>query len=84
MTLLLVLLRLASYFQVMNNSEFSSLSAQLLVLQTKHRKLDDDVQELHSFPSLDQLKLQRLKREKIRLKDSIVRIKGQLIPDLDA
>ena len=68
----------------MENNESTNFAAQLLILQTKHRQLDMDIQEMHTFPFVDQFKLQRLKREKLQLKESIVTIKGYMIPDLDA
>ncbi len=46
--------------------------------------LDVEIMRLEEFPYLDQLQLQRLKRQKLRLKQNIERIKAMLIPDLDA
>ena len=68
----------------MESTEIPSLSAQLLVLQTQHRALDIEIGRLQEFPYIDQLELQRLKRQKLRLKQNIERIKALLIPDLDA
>lgn len=39
---------------------------------------------LQEFPYLDQLQMQRLKKQKLRIKQNIERIKALLIPDLDA
>ena len=60
------------------------LQAQLAALQEKHRALDAEIASLESFPYQDQLLLRRLKKEKLRLKDSIQRVRTMLIPDLDA
>ena len=68
----------------MENFEIPSLGSQLLNLRTEHRLLDVEIMRLEEFPYKDQLQLQRLKRQKLRLKQSIERIKGMLIPDLDA
>lgn len=68
----------------MENSDIPSLGTQLLVLQTEHRMLDTEIARLAEFPYVDQLQLQRLKRQKLQLKQNIERIKAQLIPDLDA
>lgn len=65
-------------------SDNESLAAELLELQERHRLLDQEIAELESFPYRDQLQLQRLKKEKLRLKDSIHRLRSMLIPDLDA
>lgn len=53
-------------------------------LVERHRMLDDRISELYRFPSQNQIMLQRLKKEKLRLKDAIERLKDELIPDLNA
>ncbi|MCP3908106.1 MAG: YdcH family protein [Oceanicoccus sp.] len=68
----------------MENSDIPSLSSQLLTLRTEHRMLDVEIMRLQEFSYIDQLQLQRLKRQKLRLKQNIERIKALLIPDLDA
>ncbi|MEE8057111.1 MAG: YdcH family protein [Pseudomonadales bacterium] len=68
----------------MENTEPPSLVSQLLALQTRHRSLDVEIGRLQGFPYIDQLQLQRLKKQKLRLKQNIQQIKGLLIPDLDA
>ncbi|MFT5577255.1 MAG: hypothetical protein ACI9WS_000004 [Paraglaciecola psychrophila] len=62
-----------------------SLSAQLLVLKTQHRALDQEIDHLQcEYPHNDQLYLQRLKRQKLRIKENILVLQSMLIPDLDA
>lgn len=56
----------------------------LLELQSRHRALDHKIAELHSYPYQNQILLQRLKKEKLRLKDSIELLKDEMIPDLNA
>ena len=56
----------------------------LLELQSQHRALDIKIQELYSFPYQNQVLLQRLKKEKLLLKDAIERLKDEMIPDLNA
>jgi len=56
----------------------------LLQLQTRHRVLDNKIAELYRFPYQNQILLQRLKKEKLRLKDTIERLKDDMIPDLNA
>lgn len=68
----------------MESTQPPTLNAQLLILQAQHRQLDVDIEHLHELPYLDQLQLQRLKRQKLLLKQNILRIKSLLIPDLDA
>ncbi|MCB1853462.1 MAG: YdcH family protein [Pseudomonadales bacterium] len=56
----------------------------LLQLQSRHRNLDTRIAELHTYPYQNQILLQRLKKEKLRLKDMIERLKDDMIPDLNA
>jgi hypothetical protein len=61
-----------------------SLEQQLANLQVRHRVLDQEIADLEAQPWQDQLQLRRLKKEKLRLKDTMQRIRTRLIPDLDA
>ena len=56
----------------------------LALMQTQHRTLDQKIIELQSRPWQNQLLLQRLKKEKLRLRESIERLKDAIIPDLNA
>ena len=56
----------------------------LLDMQTKHRALDERITEMYAYPYQNQILLQRLKKEKLRLKDAIERLKDEMIPDLNA
>lgn len=60
------------------------LAAQLVYLQERHRELDEEITRLELFPYQDQLHLRRLKKEKLRIKDTLERVRTMLIPDLDA
>ncbi len=66
------------------NETDSDLAAQLLQLQQRHRELDEEIARLEAFPYQDQLHLRRLKKDKLRTKDTLERIRTMLIPDLDA
>ena len=65
-------------------NEVITPAMRLLQLQTRHRALDNKIAELYDFPYQNQILLQRLKKEKLRLKDAIERLKDELIPDLNA
>jgi len=71
-----------------NNDEAANDAAtpamRLLELQAQHRALDNKIAELHSYPYQNQILIQRLKKEKLRLKDTIERLKDDMIPDLNA
>jgi hypothetical protein len=65
-------------------NELMTPGMQLLDMQTKHRSLDNKIAEMHGYPYQNQILLQRLKKEKLRLKDAITRLKDEMIPDLNA
>ena len=56
----------------------------LALMQTQDRTLDDKIIDLQSRPWQNQLLVQRLKKEKLRLKEAIERLKDEIIPDLNA
>ncbi len=56
----------------------------LMTLQARHRSLDEKITNLQSQPYQNQLLIQRLKKEKLRLKDVIERLRDDMIPDLNA
>ena len=60
------------------------LRARLAELRREHRALDRKIAELSENPLADQLRLRRLKKEKLRLKDEIARIEDRLYPDIIA
>jgi hypothetical protein len=65
-------------------NEVLTPAMRLMELQSQHRALDMKIQELYSFPYQNQVLLQRLKKEKLLLKDAIERLKDEMIPDLNA
>ena len=60
------------------------LRIRLGVLKREHRDLDDAIHALEASARADQLTLRRLKKQKLALKDQIVKIEDQLIPDIIA
>lgn len=61
-----------------------SISSQILVLQTEHRQLDIMIRDLEARPHVDRLEIQRFKKQKLKMKELIERLRAELIPDLDA
>ena len=49
-----------------------------------HRDLDYLIDRLQHDSSVDQLRIRRLKKRKLLLKDMITTLESELIPDLDA
>ena len=68
----------------MTQEDERELQAELARLQQEHRDLDAAIDALHHSPAPDLLRLQRLKKRKLMLKDQIARLESQLIPDLNA
>jgi hypothetical protein len=60
------------------------LSIRLEVLRREHRDLDAAIHALEETGRPDQLTLRRLKKQKLSLKDQIVKMEDQLIPDIIA
>ena len=60
------------------------LRRRLAELETEHRDLDDVIARIAETPVYDQLRVQRLKKRKLRLKDEIARIRALLVPDIIA
>lgn len=52
-------------------------------MREEHRTLDDTIASLHT-DSADHLQLARLKKRKLALKDEILWIENQLMPDIIA
>jgi hypothetical protein len=68
----------------MTVQEFDPIRSQIAELRIEHRDLDDAIHRLAEDPAADQLRLTRMKKRKLRLKDTIARLESRLIPDLDA
>ena len=60
------------------------IKGKLETLRIEHRDLDEVIDRLIEKPPFDQLQLQRLKKRKLGLKDQILRLESQLIPDIIA
>lgn len=53
-------------------------------LRVEHRDLDRVIAELAGDPAVDQIMLKRLKKRKLMLKDMIMQLESDRIPDLNA
>lgn len=60
------------------------LKVELEVFKQEHRDLDEAIHALVERGKNDQLTIQRLKKQKLRLKDIISRIEDRLTPDIIA
>jgi hypothetical protein len=53
-------------------------------LRIEHRDLDEVIHHLIDTRHSDMMRIQRLKKRKLKLKDMIAKLESELIPDLDA
>lgn len=60
----------------------AELRARLLELRQRHMDLGAAVDALEGTPTPDQLQIARLKKQKLALRDQIVKLESQLTPDL--
>jgi len=66
----------------MNDIEEQKLK--LEELRTEHRDMDDIIARISEAVPFDQLQIQRLKKRKLVLKDQILMIENELLPDIIA
>lgn len=62
----------------------AELRERLIELKQEHHDLDAAIDDLTARGAADQLRLRRLKKRKLQLKDNIARLESRLIPDIDA
>ena len=60
------------------------LKAKLAELELEHRDLDAVINTLMGQTDFEQIKVGRLKKRKLALKDQITSLRGKLIPDIIA
>ncbi len=66
------------------SDEKTRILAQLEQLKIQHRDLDVAIESLEEVTTADQLRLRRLKKQKLQLKDEITLIEDKLLPDIIA
>lgn len=60
------------------------MEKELEELRQQHKHIDSSIKALAETPFPDQLKLMRLKREKLRIKDAIYQLEEVMYPDIIA
>lgn len=68
----------------MMQEEQEEMRKMLEELKTEHRDLDVVLQQLAEASPIDFLRLQRMKKRKLFLKDSISKIESMMLPDIIA
>ena len=68
----------------MSEDRVAALEAKLAQLEIEHSDLDASILALQLQAHVDQIRLQRLKKRKLALKDQIAKLRSELMPDLPA
>ena len=64
--------------------DLSEIKQLIQELSLKHSDIDNSITIMQAADFVDQLKLKRLKKIKLALKDEIILLKSKLIPDIEA
>jgi hypothetical protein len=78
------MVRAAKSTMVMIDQDNNEYALELAQLQQEHRDLDAAIEALHESPAPDLLRLQRMKKRKLQLRDRISFIEDQITPDIIA
>lgn len=66
------------------SSDAEQVRARVIELEIEHRDLDVAIGRLDESANRDELQLRRLKKRRLHLKDQILRLRMQLVPDIPA
>lgn len=58
------------------------LKHQLDKLTQEHRELDQMIERMMNERIVNQIAVMRLKKRKLLIKDQIIRVRGQMLPDI--
>jgi hypothetical protein len=73
-----------SFPQILPSRNTPAIEARLVELKQEHRDLDLAIEALLGTPCHDELRLKRMKKRKLLLKDQIAFLEAQLHPDISA
>jgi hypothetical protein len=68
----------------MNKEEEEAIRRDLLQLRQEHRDLDAEIEAIVQSGRIDTIRIQRMKKRKLVLKDRIAALEDQLLPDIIA
>lgn len=60
------------------------LAVRLRAMRQEHQDLDDAISALEHTPGYDQLRVMRMKKAKLQLRDEMTRLEDQMRPDIIA
>lgn len=64
------------------DEEMEAIRQALIELQSEHRDLDEIIHRLGQETLIEEMKIKRLKKRKLQLKDQISLLENKLIPDI--
>lgn len=62
--------------------EIDAMCLELAELKREHRRLDETILQLLNSTMIEELKIKRLKKQKLHLKDRITQLEDNIIPDI--
>ncbi|MCF6199399.1 MAG: DUF465 domain-containing protein [Hyphomicrobiaceae bacterium] len=68
----------------MDEQDGNGLQSSLTTLKLEHRQIDEEIRQLLEAVESDQLKISRMKKKKLTLKDEIRQLEDRLMPDIIA
>ena len=68
----------------MDEKKDNELRNTLNALKLQHRQIDEEIHRLIASAEADQLKISRMKKQKLTLKDEILQLEDRLMPDIIA
>lgn len=66
----------------LTEEELNNIRKRVIELKLEHRDLDDAIEVMIATGAFEELKIKRMKRRKLQLKDDIARLENTLIPDI--
>ena len=66
------------------SEEQSKIKAKINELRKLHSELDIEISKIDKVIPVDQVMLQRIKKEKLKLKDEISKLSSHILPDIIA
>jgi hypothetical protein len=66
----------------LTDEEIEAMQTELGELRQEHRTLDEAIHLLLESGAMEELKIKRLKKRKLQLRDQIASIEDKLIPDI--
>jgi len=64
--------------------DIDEIKRRLIELRIEHRDLDEAIERMARQSGVDELKLRRLKKRKLQIRDEIVQLEMLLVPDIPA